>query len=128
MTPADYAAALAVAGLPADKARALHAHLDRRNAVSDRPPVTVAVARVAAILLAAEPDRLSVPTALAEAESVAGAPGLGDAVSALETGLLALARAVHRGGGVGLGGNALRTVLAFTRAEAERLLQALDRA
>ena len=87
----DYTAAVQVAGLRADVQARLVEHIGRSNAAQpEREPAPLPVARCAAMLLAAAPERLSVPLALAQALTLARQPGLGPALMHLHEGLQGL--------------------------------------
>ena len=87
-----YERAVQVPGLAPERQAALVNHIARRNeTLTDRPAVTRALARCAAVLMAADQQQqLSSPTALAQAELLAGLPA-GQALYQLQAGLLALA-------------------------------------
>jgi hypothetical protein len=88
----DYTAAVQITGLRADVQARLVEHIGRNNAAQpEREPSPLAVARCAAMLLAAAPERLSVPLALAQALTLARQPGLGPALMHLHEGLQELA-------------------------------------
>ena len=85
----DYTSAVQVPGLEHERGQQLVAHIQHSNkALSERPPLSLAVARCAAILLASYPDRLSGPTALAQATALAHHPKVGPALIALHEGLM----------------------------------------
>ena len=90
--PSDYASAVQIPGLDVERGRQLVEHILRSNhAFPDCPPIPLPVARCAAALLAADPDRLSSPTALAQAVALAQKPKIGPAVMHLHEGLMLLA-------------------------------------
>lgn len=85
----EYAEAVRVPGLDEACRKELVAHITRSNEVfTQRPPITQAVARCAAVLLAADPARLSCPTVLAQANALAQSPRLGPALMCLHEGLM----------------------------------------
>ena len=87
----DYTAAVQVSGLRPDVQARLVEHITRSNAAQqEREPAPLAVARCAAMLLAAAPEKLSVPLALAQALTLARQPGLGPALMHLHEGLQGL--------------------------------------
>lgn len=89
LSPSDYARAVQIPGLAQERSQQLVAHIRRSNeALSERPPIPLAVARCAAVLLAADPDRLSCPTALAQASALAQSPRIGPALMYLHEGLM----------------------------------------
>jgi hypothetical protein len=92
VSPGDYASAVQIHGLDVKRGRQLVEHILRSNhAFPDCPPIPLPVARCAAALLAADPDRLSSPTALAQAAALAQKPKIGPAVMHLHEGLMLLA-------------------------------------
>lgn len=125
---ADYARAAAVAGLsPERQARLVEHVLSRNVALANERPVPLAVARSAAALLAADPDRLSGPTALAQAEALAQAGQVGPALMQIQESLQVLAT----NGGQALGASsahtpALRRILQHLVAEATGLLRSVE--
>lgn len=87
----DYVRAVAVAGLTSDQQIRLLAHVTRRNeALPALPPVSPAVARSAAALLAADPNRLSGPTAVAQAEALSRSGQIGPALMQIQAGVMAI--------------------------------------
>ena len=129
-TVEHYLMALNVAGLEPDRRQRLLDHIVRSNELQpDRPPVAPGLARCAAALLATDPDRrVSVPTALAQAEALAALPeGAGLALiqqqESLQT-LVALARAGW--GGKGLHRGALRRTLMYLMMEMQWLVKSLS--
>lgn len=89
--PDDYAKAVAVAGLSPEQQARLLAHVASRNvALPALPPVSPAVARSAAALLAADPDRLSGPTAVAQAEALSRSGQIGPALVQIQAGVMAI--------------------------------------
>jgi nucleotide-binding universal stress UspA family protein len=92
VTQDDYASAVQIPSLDVERGRQLVEHILRSNhAFPDCPPIPLPVARCAAALLAADPDRLSSPTALAQAAALAQKPKIGPAVMHLHEGLMLLA-------------------------------------
>jgi hypothetical protein len=90
---ADYAAVVQVSGLPPEVQARLVEHILRSNAaLPERDPVSLPTARCAATLIAAAPNRLSVPLALAQALTLARQPVLGPALMHLYEGLQDLAQ------------------------------------
>ena len=87
-----YARAVEIPGLDPERQVSLVEHIQSRNqALSNSSPITPAVARYAAVLLAADPDhRLASPTALAQAEVLAGLPEIGPALIRLQEGVMGL--------------------------------------
>lgn len=89
--PDDYVKAVAVAGLSPEQQARLLAHVASRNvALPALPPVSPAVARSAAALLAADPDRLSGPTAVAQAEALSRSGQIGPALVQIQAGVMAI--------------------------------------
>lgn len=87
----DYSSAIQIPGLDGERGQHLVEHILRSNeALPDRPPIPLPVARCAAALLAAEPNRLSGPTALAQAIALTQKPKVGPAVMHLHEGLMLL--------------------------------------
>ena len=87
----DYAQAIGVAGLSDERQTRLLTHLLSLNeARPNVPTVSPAVARTAAALMAADPDRLAGPTAVAQAEAVARVSQIGPALIQIQTGVMAL--------------------------------------
>ena len=87
----DYAQAIGVAGLSDERQTRLLTHLLSLNeALPNVPPVSPAVARTAAALMAADPDRLAGPTALAQAAAVARVSQIGPALIQIQAGVMAL--------------------------------------
>ncbi len=87
----DYAQAIGVAGLSDERQTRLLTHLLSLNeALPNVPPVSPAVARTAAALMAADPDRLAGPTAVAQAEAVARMRQIGPALIQIQAGVMAL--------------------------------------
>ena len=92
VTQGDYASAIQIPGLDVERGKQLVEHILRSNhAFPDRPPIPLSVARCAAALLAVDPSRLSIPTALAQAAALAQKPKIGPAVLHLYEGLMLLA-------------------------------------
>lgn len=86
-----YAGAVQVSGLEPARRDQLVQHILRSNAACpERPLISLTVARCAAALLAAGPDRLSCPTALAQAAALAGHPRVGPALLNFQEGLMHL--------------------------------------
>lgn len=87
-----YQQAVNLPGLEPVRQAALKEHIACRNrALADRDPISPAVSRCAAALLAADvTQRLSSPTALAQAEALALRPGLGQTLARLQADLLEL--------------------------------------
>jgi hypothetical protein len=85
-----YAQAVSIPGLEPERQGTLVEHiLSRNRALPDRPPVPLAVSRCAAALLAADgKQRLSSPTALAQAETVAHMPNVGSTFIKLQESLM----------------------------------------
>ncbi len=89
----DYKAFVQVRGLPPQVQARLVEHILRSNAaLPDRDPVSLPTARCAATLIAAAPEHLSVPLALAQSLTLARQPALGPAVMHLHEGLQDLAQ------------------------------------
>ncbi len=96
MTLDDYTAAITIPGLDPARARTLVEHLLSRNrALSDRPPVSAAVARCAAALML-EDERLPSPMALAQAEALAQMPEVGPALINIQENLISLSGKVNQ--------------------------------
>jgi hypothetical protein len=94
MTLDDYASAVDVPGLDSARVRLLVEHiLSRNQALVDRPPVPLAVARCAAALMAAD-EKLPSPMALAQAEALAQTPEIGPALMTIQENLMALTQQV----------------------------------
>src|SRR5258708_13198369 len=82
----DYAHAVSVPRLSLDRQARLVAHIQCRNqSLSSQPAVSLGVARSAAALLAADPDRLSGPPPLAQAEALAPATHFGPARTQIQS-------------------------------------------
>ncbi len=121
----DYALALSVDGLDPDRRQRLLEHLERTSVGAPSP---ASVARCAAILLAADPARrLSAPTALAQAQLLAGLPEAGPALMQLFESLRAL-RHLGRSswGGAGLHRSALKPTQSYLAYELQLLIELLD--
>ena len=87
----DYAVAVGVAGLSEERQTRLLTHiLSLNEALPTMPPVSPAVARSAAALLAADPDRLSGPTAVAQAEALARSSEIGPALMQIQASVMVL--------------------------------------
>ncbi len=85
----QYEQAVQVPDFASFRALRLAAHALTRNdalAQGGKPPVLPVVVKIAAVLMAAQPQ-LSSPTALAEAETLANTPGLGQALLDIQSGL-----------------------------------------
>ena len=85
----QYAQAVQVQHFESFRAQRLAAHaLSRNEALAKRakPPLEPVVVKIAAVLMAAQ-EQLSSPTALAEAETLAETPGLGQALLHIQAGL-----------------------------------------
>ena len=123
----EYEGAVAVGGLSPDRQARLLAHIASRNqSLPALPPVAPAVARSAAALLAADPDRLSGPTALAQAEALAQAGSLGPALVQIQSSLMALSEASGSGAAIdGLHAVAMGRILWHLMDEASVLLDRL---
>ena len=121
----DYVSAVHIPGLDGERGQHLVEHILRSNeALPDRPPIPLPVARCAAALLAAEPHRLSSPTALAQAVALAHRPTLGPAVMHLHEGLMLLAELDASDlAAVGTHQSALRRTLQYLIERATDLIQ-----
>lgn len=121
----DYASAIAVRGLPGDRRQRLLDHLQQSIRLApEARPISPAVARCAAVLLAVDSgQRLSAPTAVAQAEALAAIPEMGEALVQVFEGTAVLGGA---GGAERLGpGSVHRSgfarALRFLAAELERV-------
>lgn len=123
----DYTRAVNVVGLEAGRRQRLLDHL-LRTSMSDLPPVSASTARCAATLLAADTEqRLSAPTALAQAEILATVPEAGAALMQAFDSLMTLAGLAQRGwGGLGLHRAPLKYTLSFLARELQRLVAQLE--
>ncbi len=124
-----YEGAVAVGSLSPDRRNRLLAHIKSRNqSLPALPPVAPAVARSAAALLAADPDRLSGPTALAQAEALARDPQIGPALLQIQDSLMALSEASRSGTAIdGLHAVAMGRILWHLMDEASALLDRLGK-
>ena len=123
----EYQNAVAVGQLSPDRQARLLAHISSRNqALPALPPVAPAVARSAAALLAADPDRLSGPTALAQAEALAQTDSLGPALMQIQASLMVLSEASRSSSAIaGLHAVAMGRILWHLVDEASALLDRL---
>jgi hypothetical protein len=128
MTPLveDYAQAVGVAGLSDERQTRLMTHLLSLNAaLPSVAPVAPAVARSAAALMAADPDHLAGPTAVAQAEALARMAQLGPALMQIQAGVMALEAAGDVPADVTHGPHAagLQRILWHLIGEASKLLE-----
>jgi hypothetical protein len=123
----EYAHAVSVPSLGLDRQARLVAHILCRNqSLTSQPAVSLGVARSAAALLAADPDRLSGPTALAQAEALAQATQFGPALMQIQSSLMVLAAVSGPGAAVdGLHAAAMGRILWNLIDEASSLLDRL---
>jgi len=128
VTQGDYVSAVQVPGLDPERGRQLVEHVLRSNqALADRPSISPPVARCAAALLVADPNRLSCPTALAQAVALAQKPKIGPAVMHLHEALMLLAEvATSDLAAVGTHRYALRRSLQYLVERASELIQRLQ--
>ena len=122
-----YEGAVAVRGLNSDRQARLLDHIYSRNqALPALPPVVPAVARSAAALLAADPERLSGPTALAQAEALAQAGSIGPALMQIQSNVMVLSEAARSGAAIdGLHAVAMSRILWHLIDETSALLDRL---
>jgi hypothetical protein len=121
--PLGYGNAVVIPNLSEARRARLLAHIARLNqAQAARPPISAGVAHCAAALLAADRDA-SVPTALAQAEALAGLPA-GPALISLCESVASLAERELLE--AGLYREPLRRVLAQLGAELSALAQAIN--
>jgi hypothetical protein len=119
--PSEYIQATAVRGLPADRQQRLLAHLEQLSRLAPEaasvPPA--AVARCAAVLLALDTgQRLSAPTAVAQALALTDIPAL---VQVFEgTAVLSRAGEAGRLGSASVYRDGFASALRFLAAELER--------
>jgi hypothetical protein len=118
----DYSSAVNVGGLDAARRVRLLEHLAHAST-----PVSLAVARCAATLLAADPQRrFSAPTALAQAEILAEAPEAGPALMQLYDTVMTLTRLARQDGwGGGLYRSSLRQALSYLVGEMQSMIARL---
>ena len=123
--PSEYIQATAVQGLPADRQQRLLAHLEQLSRLAPEaaslPPT--AVVRCAAVLLALDTgQRLSAPTAVAQALALTDIPAVGAALVQVFEGTAVLSRAGEAGrlGSASVYRDGFASALRFLAAELER--------